>query len=187
MGSGDEKGVPLEDRAGVEEPHDVGFLEHEMGRGVTGHDPAEQAVHPADPRATRAVEQRFDTVVGMTQAAVPPGWPVEVRPAGAEYWQDTAATWLLDIGPPELRSYPVLRRHAVVLARFAAVHTDATLDALRRAVAEARTSLRDVVGPETVEQAVQAWESEVARLVARRRAVDLVEQALRGRQFRARL
>jgi hypothetical protein len=50
-----------------------------------------------------------------------------------------------------------------------------------------RTSLRDVVAPETVEQAVQAWERETARLVARRRAVDLVEQALRGRRFRPRL
>ncbi len=123
----------------------------------------------------------------MSQAVVPPGWPEQVRPPGVAGWEDTVAPWLLDIGPPELRSYPVLRRHAVVLARFAAVHTEATLEALRRAVGEARTGLRDVVAPETVEQAVQAWEAEVARLVARRRAVDLVEQALRGRQFRPRL
>jgi hypothetical protein len=74
-----------------------------------------------------------------------------------------------------------------VLARFAAVHTDATLEASRRALGEARTSLRDHVGPETVAQAVAAWEREIARLLARRRAVDLVEQAMRGRQFRPRL
>jgi hypothetical protein len=123
----------------------------------------------------------------MAQAVAPPGWPGEVRPPDAEGWEDSAERWLLDIGPPEHRSYPVLRRHVVVLARFAAVHTQATLEASRRALADARVSLRDVVGPETVEQAVQAWEGEIARLVARERAVLLVEEALRGRRFRPRL
>jgi hypothetical protein len=123
----------------------------------------------------------------MAQAVAPPGWPAEVRPPDAEGWEGSAERWLLDIGPPEHRSHPVLRRHVVVLARFAAVHTQATLEASRRALAEARTGLRDVVGPETVERAVQAWEAEIARLVARERAVLLVEQALRGRRFRPRL
>jgi hypothetical protein len=123
----------------------------------------------------------------MAQVVAPAGWPPEVRPPGAQDWEGSAAPWLLDISPPELRSYTVLRRHPVVLARFAVVHTDAALEAARRALGEVRTSLRDVVAPETVEQAVQAWERETARLVARRRAVDLVEQALRGRRFRPRL
>jgi hypothetical protein len=123
----------------------------------------------------------------MAQVVAPAGWPPEVRPPGAPDWEGSAAPWLLDISPPELRSYPVLRRHPVVLARFAAVHTEAALEAARRALGEVRTSLRDVVAPETVEQAVRAWERETARLVARRRAVDLVEQALRGRRFRPRL
>lgn len=123
----------------------------------------------------------------MAQATAPPGWPVEVRPPGAEGWEASAASWLLDICPPELRSYPVLRRHAVVLARFAVVHTEVALEASRRALAEVRIGLRDFVAPETVEQAVQAWEREIARLLARRRAVGLVEQALCGRRFRPRL
>ena len=123
----------------------------------------------------------------MAQAVAPPGWPAEVRLPGVEGWERSVDPWLLDICPPELRSYAVLRRHTVVLARFAAVHTEATLEASRRALAEVRTSLRDFVQPETVERAVQAWEREIARLLARRRAVDLVEQALRGRQFRPRL
>lgn len=123
----------------------------------------------------------------MGQVVAPPGWPPEVRPPDAEDWEASATPWLLDISPPELRSYAVLRRHPVVLARFAAVHTDAALEASRRALGEVRTGLRDVVAPETVERAVQAWEREIARLLARRRAVDLVEQALRGRQFRPRL
>jgi hypothetical protein len=123
----------------------------------------------------------------MVQLAGPPGWPAEVHPPGAPGWEVTADRWLLDICPPEFRSYAVLRRHAVVLARFAAVQTEAAIAASRRALREARTSLRDYVDPETVERAVQAWEREIARLGARRRAVDLVEQALRGREFRPRL
>lgn len=123
----------------------------------------------------------------MAQAVAPPGWPAQVRPPAVEGWERTAEGWLLDIAPPELRSYAVLRRHLVVLARFAAVHTDATLEAARRALTEARTSLRDMVPPETVEESVAAWEREIARLLARRRAVLLVEEALRGREFRPRL
>jgi hypothetical protein len=33
--------------------------------------------------------------------------------------------WLLDLCPPEYRSYPALRRHPVVLARFAVLHVEA--------------------------------------------------------------
>jgi hypothetical protein len=40
---------------------------------------------------------------------------------------------------------------------------------------------------DTVEAAVQAWQAEDARLLALRRAVGLVEEALRGRRFVARL
>ena len=50
-----------------------------------------------------------------------------------------------------------------------------------------RADLRDVADPETVTAAVAAFEREGARLVAAARAVDLVEQALRGRRFVARL
>ncbi|MGH3367854.1 MAG: hypothetical protein ACRDOY_11690 [Nocardioidaceae bacterium] len=123
----------------------------------------------------------------MAQVVRPAGWPAEVLPPDAAGWEESAARWLLDICPPEFRSYAVLRRHVVVLARFAVVHTEASDEAARRALAEARTSLRDVLAPETVEQVVTAWEREIARLVARRRAAELVEEALRGRRFRARL
>ena len=89
----------------------------------------------------------------MARSVAPPGWPGEVRPPDSEEWEQSAQRWLLDISPPELRGYPVLRHHPVVLARFAAVHTDATLEASRRALGEVRTCLRDVVVPETVERA----------------------------------
>ena len=96
-------------------------------------------------------------------------------------------SWLLDICPPEFRSYPVLRRHEVVLARFAVLHVEACQAAVRRGLSEARAELRDVSDPDTVETAVQTWHAEASRLMAERRAAGLVEEALRGRRFVARL
>lgn len=96
-------------------------------------------------------------------------------------------SWLLDICPPEFRCYPVLRRHDVVLARFAVLHVEACQAGIRRGLSEARSELREVTDPDTVEAAVQTWHTESARLLAERRAVGLVEEALRGRRFVARL
>ena len=124
---------------------------------------------------------------GMSRAVTPPGWPLPVRPPGAPDWETTATSWLLDISPPEYRTYPVLRRHPGVLARFAALHVEAGQAAVRRGLSEARGALRDVVDPGTIEGALLVWQAEEARLLAERRAVQLVEEALRGRRFVARL
>ncbi len=123
----------------------------------------------------------------MGQLVAPPGWPPTVRPPGAPGWERTAAAWLLDLCPPEYRSYPVLRRHDVVLARFAVLHVEACQAAVRRGLSEARARLRDVADQATVEAAVETWHAESARLLAERRAVGLVEEALSGRRFVARL
>ena len=95
----------------------------------------------------------------------PPGWPAPVRPPGAPDWEGTASAWLLDQCPPEYRTYP----------------------ALRRGLSEARGDLRDVADAMAVDAAVEAWHRESARLIGVRRAAGLVEEALRGRRFRARL
>ena len=95
--------------------------------------------------------------------------------------------WLLDICPPEYRSYDVLRRHDVVLARFAVLHVEACQASVRHGLSEARGALRDVAESDTVEAAVDTWQREAVRLLADRRAVGLVEEALRGRRFVARL
>src|SRR5690348_14874881 len=123
----------------------------------------------------------------MTNLVAPPGWPRAVRPPGAPGWERTAVSWLLDICPPEFRAYVVLRRHDVVLARFAVLHVEACQAAVRRGLSEARASLRDYTDADTVEAAITTWQAEEARLLAERRAVGLVEEALRGRRFVARL
>ena len=123
----------------------------------------------------------------MTRAVAPPGWPHQVRPPDAPGWERTAVSWLLDLSPPEFRGYPALTRHSPVLARFAAIHVEACQAGARRGLGECRTALRDHLDPEAIEAAVETWEREIARLEALRRSVGLVEEALRGRRFRARL
>jgi hypothetical protein len=123
----------------------------------------------------------------MVEPFAPPGWPRRVRPPGAPAWERSAVAWLLDICPPEFRGYPVLRRHDVVLARFAVLHVEACQAAVQRGLSEARGVLRDVADRDTVERAVETWHAESARLLAERRAVGLVEEALRGKRFVARL
>jgi len=122
-----------------------------------------------------------------SEGVAPPGWPAQVRPPGAPDWERTAVGWLFDLCPPDYRAYDVLRRHPVVLARFAAMHVRAGVDAARAGLATVRAELRGVVPPDAVEAAVAAYEREGARLAATGRAVALVEAALRGRRFPARL
>lgn len=123
----------------------------------------------------------------MSSYVAPPGWPAGVRPPDAPDWERTATDWLLDLCPPEYRTYPALRRHPVLLVRFAAMHVEACQAGVNRGLSEARGVLRDVADEDTVEAAVQTWQREQARLLGVRRAVGLLEEALRGKRFRARL
>ena len=123
----------------------------------------------------------------MSGAVVPPGWPEPVRPPDTPDWERSATAWLLDLCPPDYRAYDVLLRHPAVLARFAHHHVQGGIEAARRGLATVRDELRAVADPETVAAAVSAYEREGARLVRTLRALALVEEALRGRRFRARL
>ncbi|GAB3258100.1 hypothetical protein GCM10027425_19380 [Alteromonas gracilis] len=122
----------------------------------------------------------------MTSYA-PPGWPRAVRPPDAPDWEVTASSWLLDICPPEYRSYPVLRRHVVVLARLATQQVKGQQESVDRALSEARGALVDVAEGDVVERYVETLQREAARLLGLRRETALVEEALRGRRFVARL
>ena len=117
----------------------------------------------------------------------PPGWPRQVRPPDAPDWEATAASWLLDLCPPDYRRFSGLRRHVVVLARFAVLHVEAQQLATRRGLSEIRGDLKDVASEAVVEAAVQTFQLEEARLQAVRREVGLVEEALRGRRYRVRM
>ncbi|HEX6150405.1 hypothetical protein [Nocardioides sp.] len=123
----------------------------------------------------------------MTRPLAPPGWPPQVRPPDAPDWERTAAAWLLDLCPPDYRRYDGLRRHVVVLARFAVLHVEANQAACRRGLSEARADLGQVADLAVVDAALQTFQLEEARLLAVRRAVGLVEEALRGRRYVARL
>lgn len=120
-------------------------------------------------------------------AFAPPGWPDGVRPPGAPEWESGAVAFLFDCCPADFRSYAVLRRHPLVLARFAAHFVAGQARSAQEGLAGIRTSLRSEVAPDVVEAAAEAWLEQAARLSRTKRAVGLVEGALRGQQFRPRL
>jgi hypothetical protein len=106
-----------------------------------------------------------------------------VRPPGAPGWEATAIAFLLDCCPADFRAYRVLRNHPEVLAQFATHFVSGQHQASQEGLAEVRTSLSEYVGPEVVEAATQAWLEQEARLARTRRAVALLDEALRGRVF----
>ena len=118
---------------------------------------------------------------------VPPGWPPRVHPPDTPDWEATATAWLFDHSPPEFRSYPVLNRHVVVLARFTLLHVEASLSAARRGISTTRDGLADFAPAAVVEAALLAHQREEARLLRLHREVTLVQEALRGRRFVPRL
>jgi len=123
----------------------------------------------------------------VTRAYAPPGWPDGVRPPGAPDWEESVVAFLFDCCPADFRAYPVLRRHPVVLARFAATFVAGQCRSAAEGLAGIRTSLQGRVGAEVVESAAQAWLEQSARLTRTQRAVGLVEEALRGQVFTPRL
>jgi hypothetical protein len=123
----------------------------------------------------------------LVTSHAPPGWPRDVPPPDADEWRSRAVGWLLDLCPADYRGHPVLARHPVALARLAAHHVEAGLEAQRRARATARERLGDLLPPGAMDEVLEVLDVEQARLLAARRGVDLVETALRGQRFVPRL
>jgi len=123
----------------------------------------------------------------MAAAGVPPGWPRGVRAPGVDDWEESAVAWLLDQCPSDYRGHEVLRRHPVVLVRFAAHHIEASLQGARAAYAGARRELRERVDPDVLDAALRALEAEGARLSRAAREVALVEEAMLGTRWRPKL
>ncbi len=152
------------------------------GAGYGGRRVPGVTVLPGGPRA-----EGVRTKGVRNDGYVPPGWPEAVRPPVAPDWESTAVAFLLDCCPPDYRLYPVLRRHPVVLARFAAQCVEAQVAACGVGLGECRASLDGLVPPEAIEEASQAWRAQEAALRRTRREVALVEEALRGATFVRRL
>jgi hypothetical protein len=118
---------------------------------------------------------------------VPPGWPAEVLPPQAADWERSAVAWLFDLCPPDYRAHDVLRKHPVVLSRFAAQHLAAAVQAARDGLRTVRAELGDLVGPDVIEAAIAAYDREGRRLLASGKQVELVSAALRGERWVPRL
>ena len=114
---------------------------------------------------------------------LPPGWPTGVHPPSSEGFERTAVAWLLDVVPPDYRLHGVLQRHPVALATLARRHLAACVEGARQGYRTARTELGDVLPVSGVDAVLAAYRSEGRRLVTAARAADLVERALRGKEF----
>jgi hypothetical protein len=102
-------------------------------------------------------------------------------------WERSAVAWLFDLCPPDYRAHEVLRKHPVVLSRFAAHHVEAAVQAARDGLRTVRAELAALVPPEVVEAAIAAYDREGRRLVATGRQVEMVSAALRGERWVPRL
>lgn len=123
----------------------------------------------------------------MPDPRTPPGWPAQVLPPHAPDWERTATAWLYELCPPDYRAHEVLKRHPVVLARFAAGHVESAVEAARQGLRTVRRDLVDLVGQDVVDAAITAYDREGRRLVAVGRQVALVDSALRGERHVPRL
>lgn len=116
-------------------------------------------------------------------AYLPPGWPTGVHPPSSEGFERTAVAWLLDVVPPDYRLHGVLQRHPIALATLARRHLAACVEGARQGYRTARTELGDALPVSGVDAVLAAYRSEGQRLVTAARAADLVERALRGKEF----
>ncbi|HEV3381432.1 MAG TPA: hypothetical protein VG142_10680 [Trebonia sp.] len=118
---------------------------------------------------------------------IPPGWPTGVHPPGSEGFEESAIDWLFEVVPPDFRLHGVLRRHPAALAAMARHHATACVEGARQGYRTARTELAETVPPHAVDAVLAAYRTEGRRLAAMAKAVDLVERAIRGERFTARL
>ena len=89
--------------------------------------------------------------------------------------------------PPKSTLFPSTPLFRSRPARFTVLHVEACQAAVKRGLSEARAELRDVATLDVVDAAVETWQAEEARLSGVRRGAGLVEEALRGRRYVARL
>ncbi|MDQ3715384.1 MAG: hypothetical protein M3381_05030 [Actinomycetota bacterium] len=123
----------------------------------------------------------------MTNRDLPPNWPQAVWAPGTPDWEASATKWLLEQVPPEYRRYDVLRRYPVLLARFAADHATAALEAARTGWRSLRVDLGNQLPAEALDAATDAYEREGSRIAAVAGSIEVVSAALRGERWVPRL
>jgi hypothetical protein len=110
-----------------------------------------------------------------------------VHPPGSEGFTESAVAWLFEIVPPDYRLHGVLRRHPAALAAMARHHTTACVEGARQGYRTVRTELAEKVPPHAVDAVLAVYRTEGRRLAAAAKAVELVERALNGERFTAKL
>lgn len=117
------------------------------------------------------------------KGAIPPGWPDRVDPPGASggTWEQSAARWLFDHVPGRWRNGRngrQYRQHPLMLARDARYLITGQLNGLREAYRRARVELGEYFQPEQIDEQLDMYRQEAARLEALGRQIQLVEDAL---------
>ncbi|MDP4690397.1 MAG: hypothetical protein NWS32_06580 [Candidatus Nanopelagicales bacterium] len=115
----------------------------------------------------------------------PPGWPERVGDPDGEEFSATAATWLWEVSSLERSPDDVWARYPRSLAFRVACDVDSRLEGARVAYSHARAALHDASVP--VDEVLSALEREGAALQRLQREVGLVQEALGGRRWGARL
>lgn len=123
----------------------------------------------------------------MPQAAVPPGWPVDLPPPVSDEFAGRVTGWLLDRGPLGLRQIQIWRSQPQALAMVVAIHSEHVLSGLREAYSSVRRELINVMAPGDVDRVLVALEAAGAESAENARQVALVVEALAGKQWRERL
>lgn len=137
------------------------------------------------------------------RATLPEGWPRPVKGPGETGWEQSAYRWLADQAPGAWRDGRLgysNREHPLMLARDLGYYLDAAVAAMRKAYSRARVELPayaelgqerndrgrrdpDLVvrfEPQQVDEVLGFYSVEGPRLLALRRQVQMVEDALSG-------
>lgn len=115
----------------------------------------------------------------------PAGWPEGVEDPDSSDLAVSAQRWLWEIGSLDRRTSSVWALYPVAHAYRVACDIDARLAGARDAYSRARAEFRSSDIP--VDAVLEALEEEGAQLQRLRREVLLVEEALKGRRWGARL
>jgi hypothetical protein len=115
----------------------------------------------------------------IDQGRTPPGWPRELASPGTSEFADRVVPWLLDQGPPDLRT-SVLRTLPLALVRYLIHYAEGGLNGARKAYGQARVELSPRLTPAELATAQQGFEAAGARFLQLRRELALVEAALLG-------